>query len=124
MCWLMTLKRLRFTSFCQASKYFKVQLLANYHSQNTGAEMLVSDILIVMTKRKKEIWHEHVEDNPQILKRGGGGVMFVTIIHFIILNNLFERECYWYCFVHMIKFITERANCGKKNNNWRLSMFH
>ena len=59
--------------------------------------MLVSDIIIVMTKRKKEIWHEHVEDNPQILKRGGGGVMFVTIIHFIILNNLFGRESYWYC---------------------------
>ena len=87
MCWLMTLKRLRLTSFYQVSKYFKVQLLAYYHSQNTGAEMLVSDIIIVMTKRKKEIWHEHVEDNPQILRRGGGGVMFVTIIHFIILGE-------------------------------------
>ena len=39
--------------------------------------MLVSDIIIVMTKRKKEIWHEHVEDNPQILKRGGGGVILL-----------------------------------------------
>ena len=82
--------------------------------------MLVSDIIIVMTKRKKEILHEHVEDNPQILKRGGGGVMFVTIIHFIILNNLFGRESYWYCLVHMIKFITERANYGQKKQQLAL----
>ena len=58
------------TGLSDVSKYFKVQLLANYHSQNTGAEMLVSDIIIVMTKRKKEIWHKHIEDNPQIFIEG------------------------------------------------------
>ena len=39
---------------------------------------------------------------------GGGegeGVAFVIILHFIILNNLFGRESYWYCLVHMVKFI-------------------
>ena len=27
--------------------------------------MLVSDVIIAMTKRKKGIWHENLEDNPQ-----------------------------------------------------------
>ena len=40
--------------------------------------------------------------------------MFVSILHFIILSNLFGRKSYWYCLVHMIKFFTERANYGKK----------
>ena len=47
-------------------------------------------------------------------------MMFVTMIHFIILNNLFGRESYWYCLVHMIKFITERANYGQKKQQLAL----
>ena len=34
------------TGYRQVSKYLKVELLANYHSQNTGAEMLLSVIII------------------------------------------------------------------------------
>ena len=40
--------------------------------------------------------------------------MFVSTLHFIILNNLFERESYKYFLVYMVKFITERLTAGKK----------
>ena len=41
-------------------------------------------------------------------------ILIVRILHFIILNNLSGREFYWYCLVHMIKFIAERPNDGKR----------
>ena len=42
-------------------------------------------------------------DNPKKFI-GREGEVFVYILHFIILNNLFVRESYWYCLVHVVKF--------------------
>ena len=44
--------------------------------------MLVSDIIVAMTKRKKEILHEHIEDNPQIFIEGrwrGDVRLYITL---------------------------------------------
>ena len=43
--------------------------------------MLVSDIIMAMTKPKKEILHEHIEDNPQKFIGGGGSVCLYITLH-------------------------------------------
>ena len=41
--------------------------------------MLVSDLIVAMTKRKKEIRHQRIEDNPKkfIRERGEGWCLLV-----------------------------------------------
>ena len=74
--------------------------------------MLVSDIIMAMTKPKKEILHEHIEDNPQKFIGGGGSVCL-----YITLHN--SKQPIWEsltCTVWITRSnsIPERPNDGKK----------
>ena len=47
-------------------------------------------------------------------------ILIVSILHFIILNNLSGRESNWYCLVSMIKFIAERPSAVKEKQQLAL----
>ena len=56
----------------------------------------------------------HASENEQINDHCMElNILIVSILHFIILNNLSGRDTYWYCLVYMIKFIAERPSDGK-----------
>ena len=56
----------------------------------------------------------HASENEQINDHCMElNILIVSILHFIILNNLSGRDTYWYCLVYMIKFIAERPGDGK-----------
>lgn len=87
--------------------------------------MLVSDIIIAMTKRKKEIAMSIEKKTHKNLKGEGEGVVFVSTLRFIIQDNLFGRETYWYCWhTWSNSLLRDRIKVKKKGNNRRLSKFH
>ena len=80
--------------------------------------MLVSDIIIAMTKPKKKefsigsILHKHIEDNPQKFIGGGGSVCL-----YITLHN--SKQPIWESLTGTVwctrsNSIPERPNDGKK----------
>ena len=76
--------------------------------------MLVSDIIMAMTKPKKEILHKHIEDNPQKFIGGGeGGSVWL----YITLHS--SKQPIWESLTGTVWFtrsnsIPERLNDGKK----------
>ena len=74
--------------------------------------MLVSDIIMAMTKPKKEILHKNIEDNQQKFIGGGGSVCL-----YITLHN--SKQPIWESLTGTVWFtrsnsIPERQNDGKK----------